>query len=320
MSHRAGDPRHGPRRLGWQETVSLTEYERFYPVILRVSKTIHFEASPLLYASFCFELVDHWNPNNPMFIRFSTYLRSFLQLIGRHNSTLIRHMIIPFLAPSMEKPYRSLIMEDPSCSLELEPLSKDRVLALQLIQDKCTGIETLEMAFDPAWSRLSTANLDDDNQQDGKGEEEQEGDDEAEDFAQAGDKRRNFVAPVGNEKEEGNGEEEEGRELNSENSDEKDDLGDLETPDDFDDLTPYDEDKIVVDEDNPDFESLALMKARFERIPTLKSIIINIRYQVMSRRNDLEDRMCSYGWILNVKRQDWEQFLEFFASRRRQRL
>jgi hypothetical protein len=89
MSHRASDPRHGPRRLGWQETVSLTEYERFYPVILRVSKTIHLEASLLLYASFCFELEDHWNPNKPMLIRFSTYLRRFLQLIGPHNSTLI---------------------------------------------------------------------------------------------------------------------------------------------------------------------------------------------------------------------------------------
>jgi hypothetical protein len=61
-------------------------------------------------------------------------------------------MIIPFLAPRMEQPYRSLIVEEPSSSLELEPLSKDRVLALQFIQDKCTGIETLEMAFDPAWS------------------------------------------------------------------------------------------------------------------------------------------------------------------------
>jgi hypothetical protein len=77
----------------------------------------------------------------------------------------------------------------------------------------------------------------------------------------------------------------------------------------------------VVDEDNPEFESLALMKARFERIPTLRSIIINMGYQApMPRRNDLEDRMCSYGWILNVKQQDWEQFLGFFASRRRQRL
>jgi hypothetical protein len=170
-----------------------------------------------------------------MLIRFSTYLRRFLQLIGPHNSTLIRHMIIPFLPPRMEQPYRSLIMEESSCSLELEPLSKDRVLALQLIQDKCTGIETLEMEFNPAWSRLSAASFDDDDQHDGKGEEEQEGDDEAEDVEQAGDKGCNSMAPVGNEKEEGDDQEEEGRELNPEEN--SDASGDLEAWDDFDNLT-----------------------------------------------------------------------------------
>ena len=171
-----------------------------------------------------------------MLIRFSTYLRRFLQLIGPHNSTLIRHMIIPFLAPRMEQPYRSLIMEEPSCSLELEPLSKDRVLALQLIQDNCTGIETLEMAFDPAWSRLPTAILNDDDQQDGKGEEDQEEEDEAEDVEQAVDKRCNSVTPVGNEKDKGDDEEEDGRELKSENSDEEDASGDLGAWGDFDHL------------------------------------------------------------------------------------
>ena len=43
----------------------------------------------------------------------------------------------------------------------------------------------------------------------------------------------------------------------------------------------------------PDFESLALMKARLWKISTLKEIIINMWYRApMSRRNDLEDKMC----------------------------
>jgi hypothetical protein len=93
---------------------------------------VHREASPLLYASNCFEFI-HLNLCTPSLARFtqSAALGSFFTKIGHQNASFIRQICIDFPTISNYKPGSTT-------------LQKDSVKTLELIRDKCTSIAELE--------------------------------------------------------------------------------------------------------------------------------------------------------------------------------
>ena len=103
------------------------------PAVLRVSKLMHDEGSPLLYSEnrFCFPEV--WI-NTPS-VSTSAYVRPFLHQIDS-NAKLLRHICIPF--PTFEYSQRIETV-----------LHQAHIESAELIRDTCTGVKTLELLVPP---------------------------------------------------------------------------------------------------------------------------------------------------------------------------
>ena len=99
------------------------------PAVLRVSRMMHREASPLLYSSNCFRFPEVFT--RPP----SAHISPFLNQIGSH-ARLIRHICIPF--PTFDYPL-------PASAV----LHEVHIKNLELIRDTCTGIQTLELSVPP---------------------------------------------------------------------------------------------------------------------------------------------------------------------------
>jgi hypothetical protein len=95
------------------------------PGLLRVNKTVHREATSLLYAQNCFDLTRFTFGDIP----------SFLEQIGRNNAAYIRHIYINF---------PSFLYLDPS-DITLKDKS-DHILAK--IQSECANLSTLKTSLD----------------------------------------------------------------------------------------------------------------------------------------------------------------------------
>jgi hypothetical protein len=104
-----------------------------YPAILRVSRMMHLEASPLLYSNnrFQFPEVFTSTPSAPT----SAHIGPFLHQIGSRAS-LIHYICIPFFTFHYPQPARAILHEA-------------HVRNLQLIRDTCTSIQTLELLIPP---------------------------------------------------------------------------------------------------------------------------------------------------------------------------
>ncbi|KAL2047868.1 hypothetical protein ABVK25_011277 [Lepraria finkii] len=102
------------------------------PAVLRVSRIMHGEASPLLYSSNCFPFPEVFTtPSAPT----STHIGPFLDQIGSHGR-LIRHICIPFPTFDYPQPARAILHEA-------------HIENLELIRDTCAGIRTLELLGPP---------------------------------------------------------------------------------------------------------------------------------------------------------------------------
>ncbi|RDW72894.1 hypothetical protein BP6252_06801 [Coleophoma cylindrospora] len=104
-----------------------------YPAILRVSRMMHLEASPLLYSMnrFHFPAVCTSTPFGPT----SAHISPFLHQIGSRAS-LIHYICIPFFTFHYPRPAKAMLPEAHARNL-------------QLIQDTCIHIQTLEMLSPP---------------------------------------------------------------------------------------------------------------------------------------------------------------------------
>jgi hypothetical protein len=94
--------------------------------LLRTSKSVHREASPLLYSGNDFELTN-LQPISSSLSSKSAVLASFFSQIGRQNASFLRHICVDF--PLFYY-----------CRFDLQ----DSVTMLELIRDNCTGITKLE--------------------------------------------------------------------------------------------------------------------------------------------------------------------------------
>ena len=101
------------------------------PAILRVSRMIHREASPLLYSN-CFRFPEVFTtPSAPT----SAHIGPFLDQIGSH-ARLIRHICIPFPAFDYPQPARAVLHEA-------------HIENIELVRVNCTSIQTLELSIPP---------------------------------------------------------------------------------------------------------------------------------------------------------------------------
>ena len=100
-----------------------------YPAVLRVSRMMYDEASPILYSRNCFQFPEIFT--DPP----SAHIRPFLDQI-RSQARLIRHICIPF--PMIDYPQLASAM-----------LHEAHIKNLGLIRDTCTGIQTLELSVPP---------------------------------------------------------------------------------------------------------------------------------------------------------------------------
>ncbi|SRR6266536_1860572 len=103
------------------------------PAVLRVSRMMHREASPLLYSNnrFRFPEVFTSTPSAPT----SAHIGPFLDQIGSH-ARLIRYICIPFPTFDYPQPARAILHEA-------------HIKNLELIRDTCAGIQTLELLVPP---------------------------------------------------------------------------------------------------------------------------------------------------------------------------
>ena len=126
-------------RTGWPNLnalppadTALLLYKRYglCPALLRCSKSVNHEASPLLYSGNRFEFTD-MNPTLRRRLTQSAALASFLTKIGHRNASFIRQICIDF--PTFEN-------DNP----ESVALQKESIKMLEIIRDNCTGIAKLE--------------------------------------------------------------------------------------------------------------------------------------------------------------------------------
>ena len=103
------------------------------PAVLRVSRMMHREASPLLYSNnrFRFPEVFTSTPSAPT----GAHIGPFLDQIGSH-ARLIRYICIPFPTFDYPQPARAILHEV-------------HIKNLELIRDTCAGIQTLELLVSP---------------------------------------------------------------------------------------------------------------------------------------------------------------------------
>jgi len=127
------------RWLSWDPTPTplfgheLYRYQKC-PALLRASKSVHREASPVFYSCNRFEFSYYHIDARSAFA-------SFLSQIGHQNATFLRHICFDF--PAFD-------------DAELED---DSLIVLELIRENCTGIAILEMSLrDLAWRRHGDAN------------------------------------------------------------------------------------------------------------------------------------------------------------------
>ena len=101
------------------------------PAILRLSRMIHCEASPLLYSN-CFRFPEVFTTSSAPT---SAHIGPFLDQIGSH-ARLIRHICIPF--PTFDYPQPARVI-----------LHEAHIKNIELIRVTCTGIQTLELSIPP---------------------------------------------------------------------------------------------------------------------------------------------------------------------------
>ena len=95
------------------------------PALLRANKTVHREASPLLYSGNCFGFTDLAPPQR---LSTNAAVASFLRQTGQ-NASFLRHIHIDF--PGIR-------------NYPCPALREDSIEMLELIRDNCTGIALLE--------------------------------------------------------------------------------------------------------------------------------------------------------------------------------
>ena len=100
------------------------------PAALRANKRVHREANGLLYTGNRFEFID-LVPTERLMYTGCTAVESFLNQIGRQNSSLIRHVCIDFPAISDYRP-------GTAC------LHGDSIKTLELFRENCTSLTILE--------------------------------------------------------------------------------------------------------------------------------------------------------------------------------
>ncbi len=103
------------------------------PAVLRVSRMIHREASPLLYSNNRFRFLEVFT--STLSAPSSAHIRPFLKQIGSH-ARLIRYICIPFPTIDYPQPARAILHEV-------------HIKNLELIRDTCAGIQTLELLVPP---------------------------------------------------------------------------------------------------------------------------------------------------------------------------
>lgn len=101
------------------------------PALLRISKRVHREASPLLYSNNSFRLPQVYYPSSS-FIKVTICIAQFLRQIGSSQASLLHRICIDF--PSFH-----------DSQLETPRLHKEDVRTLGLVRRKCTTIRILEL-------------------------------------------------------------------------------------------------------------------------------------------------------------------------------
>ena len=108
------------------------------PALLRTSKGVHREASPMLYSSNRFEFTEPI-PSQKLYNEYAAALTSFLSQTGDQNASFIRHLNIGF--PAFENDHR------PGSTGPTLRLKENTIKALELIRDKCTSITRLDTSL-----------------------------------------------------------------------------------------------------------------------------------------------------------------------------
>jgi hypothetical protein len=106
------------------------------PALLRASKSVYHEASPLLYSRNRFEFTD-LAPTRRLSTK-SSALTSFFSQTGDKNTSFIRHLCIDFPTFSDYRPGTAA-------------LNDDSIKTLELIREKCTNIAILETSLRDIW-------------------------------------------------------------------------------------------------------------------------------------------------------------------------
>jgi len=132
------------RMSGFPPSPPLYLYKGAYglcPALLRASKSVYREASPLLYSRNRFDFSD--SDLIYTMLKLSTNckslaLTSFFSQIGDKNTSFIRHLYIDFPTFRDHRP-------------ETTALEDNNIKTLELIRDKCTNIAILEMSLYDIW-------------------------------------------------------------------------------------------------------------------------------------------------------------------------
>jgi len=112
---------------------------KLHPAVLRVSRMVHGEASPLLYSNNCFRFPEVYGPT--MSAPTHAHIAPFLAQIGLQ-ARLIRRICIPF--PTFNYPVP-----------DEARLHEVHINNLELIRKSCTNIETLELLIPPDHSNYA---------------------------------------------------------------------------------------------------------------------------------------------------------------------